>query len=508
MRESDLRDRLAENLSCLEPGLSLISKEYPLDAPVGTKGFIDILARDQTGMLVVIEIKRSDQAARSALHELFKYTGLFRAANGLGAHQVRCMLVSTTWRELRLPFSEFTRNCDFHVDGFELRVNDAGDITDVDRIVALDPAQPLSFCPEMLALFYTAREPRDRAVAAARDALEQLGLSDYVLLATEYRAQQPEVVFPFCCYIAVALLPRQARRRIRRRLGLDGPRESPIEEEQYAIARASEGLTVGAGSTAEAGSPAHLTQMLSGWEVSRVARFGRFLSPLSDDELLQVLRGFDGANPAAFRGAAMPRIAPAWAQLVRRVGRPLAHNLTWRRVVTAYLSEVKELRPSATATIAIWTPDSILATLWTCIEQGNDDDAPRLEIVVSDQNAVFLVVGSIVWDGQTRPTDPLVAGRELLVDDFPLSFMTMAQELDSAIMRRHGLSYVVDEVKFESPTPSPPHRLVMKASNLERQARPERSQGLTDFLSANAVYAETLRAVMRERIFVSRFAPE
>ncbi|EGO9011334.1 DUF91 domain-containing protein, partial [Enterococcus faecalis] len=72
--ESHIRDYLAENLNFLSDELSLIGKEYLLPNNDGTKGYVDLLAKDKQGNYVIIEIKRSNQAARQALHEIFKYS--------------------------------------------------------------------------------------------------------------------------------------------------------------------------------------------------------------------------------------------------------------------------------------------------------------------------------------------------------------------------------------------------------------------------------------------------
>lgn len=71
--ESDLRDFLAWNLNVLESGLRLYERdgrngiEFPVDA-----GFIDILAVDRSGKLVVIELKLS-RGRNRALGQLTYY---------------------------------------------------------------------------------------------------------------------------------------------------------------------------------------------------------------------------------------------------------------------------------------------------------------------------------------------------------------------------------------------------------------------------------------------------
>ncbi len=116
--EARIRDYLASHLELLEPGLTLVQKEYELKSTFGAGGFIDILARDRLGHLVVIEIKRSDQAARSAIHELTKYVALLASGQGVRYDQMRAVLLSTDWHELAVPFSEYLGLCKVPTEGF------------------------------------------------------------------------------------------------------------------------------------------------------------------------------------------------------------------------------------------------------------------------------------------------------------------------------------------------------------------------------------------------------
>ena len=132
--EAQLRDQLAVNLDMLEEGLTLIEKEHRLVNPIGAKGFVDILACDKYGNRVLIELKKSNTAARQALHELCKYIALFRFNHGLPAHQIRCFVVSTEWHELRVPFAEFAQTAGYQVEGFELAVAQSGTIISASRV--------------------------------------------------------------------------------------------------------------------------------------------------------------------------------------------------------------------------------------------------------------------------------------------------------------------------------------------------------------------------------------
>ncbi|HEY0226384.1 MAG TPA: endonuclease NucS domain-containing protein, partial [Mycobacterium sp.] len=62
--ENAIRDELATRLSLIEPGLQHVASNYHLRNSFGADGFVDILARDSTGVFVVIELKKSDSTAR------------------------------------------------------------------------------------------------------------------------------------------------------------------------------------------------------------------------------------------------------------------------------------------------------------------------------------------------------------------------------------------------------------------------------------------------------------
>jgi RecB family endonuclease NucS len=102
--EAAIRDEIAARPGLVEVGLTTIAKNYHLPNSDGTRGFIDVLARDRHSLFVVIEVKRSDSTAREAIHEVLKYCELLRAQRGLRSDQVRAIIASSKWRELLVRF--------------------------------------------------------------------------------------------------------------------------------------------------------------------------------------------------------------------------------------------------------------------------------------------------------------------------------------------------------------------------------------------------------------------
>lgn len=90
--EADLRDFLAKNLTCIEPGLTLFQSgektgvEYKIDG-----GYIDILAVDRKGGFVVIELKVGRGRNRTVGQLLF-YMGW--VDNNLGKTPCRGMIIA------------------------------------------------------------------------------------------------------------------------------------------------------------------------------------------------------------------------------------------------------------------------------------------------------------------------------------------------------------------------------------------------------------------------------
>ena len=123
---------MKERLDIIEPGLTLVAREHYLKNASGASGFLDIFARAANGQLVIIEIKRTNAAAREALQELFKYAALLRQKYLVRDVDYRLILLSVEWHELLTPYSEFAKRAPYEisagviildVDGLPIRIN-------------------------------------------------------------------------------------------------------------------------------------------------------------------------------------------------------------------------------------------------------------------------------------------------------------------------------------------------------------------------------------------------
>ena len=170
--EDELRDHLARNLTIIEPGLQLIKTNYVVSNPLGAGGAFDILAKDRFRNFVIIEVKRSDQAARHALHELSKYIALFMEDQKVNSHKIRCFVVSTSWHELDVPLSFFKDACPVDVSGFE--VTSAGTTVTVKKRLLPRVSLESRLSPDMRFSFFDSAKTQKGYCNDLQDALSNV----------------------------------------------------------------------------------------------------------------------------------------------------------------------------------------------------------------------------------------------------------------------------------------------------------------------------------------------
>lgn len=180
--EKDIQRELAANLHLLEPGLKCEKMEYYLKAPpYGTKGFIDILAKDRDRNTVIIEIKSRRATTREAIHELLKYAEYMKRYKGVNDDELRLCIVATDWSELLIPFSSAYANMDVNLEGYRLHVSDSGEIISVERVrpLKLTSERMLSDCH--LTLWCQSSEDVRNALQIVQTNFRELGVTQYVV---------------------------------------------------------------------------------------------------------------------------------------------------------------------------------------------------------------------------------------------------------------------------------------------------------------------------------------
>ncbi|WP_367131845.1 endonuclease NucS domain-containing protein [Saccharothrix sp. HUAS TT1] len=442
MRESRIRDLLAADLDIVEPGLTHLGNEFHLPNEHGTRGYVDILARDRLGKIVIIEVKRSRSTSREAIHELFKYAALFRARHGLGANQVRCVLLATDWSELRVPFSEYVRVSDCETEGKQLVLDDDGAPVATRTVPPLDNPSDLAIAPWHHVFLYESAEARDSAAEKIPDLIGRHGCHDYIFVDLDHT--RGSVVYSYAIYLAVSL--ENPDRKLERRV------ERLYDLVQDALVPDS----------AEIGYPDKFRQVLAGWEVGEIHRGGRFASAeiWPADALQALLRSDRGRHSRSTSLIGSPRHRPSWAEFRTDVDDFFASNEAWRTSVNHLLDGIGH-DGRATVSIRSFNPCDLTTALLHFARTGRTDAFPRLEVVIhrGDRPEPELHAGRLRWDGKTRPQDPA----RLIGDEFPggldsyfdLYHFDRLGDHEDALLTRHGLFCEVFEVEDGPPGEEP-----------------------------------------------------
>jgi hypothetical protein len=505
--EAWLRGELSKRLELLEPGLTLRSVEYRLPNRQGASGSIDILATDRYSANVIIELKKSNQTARQALHELHKYVALIKYDHGLRDSQIRCMLVSTEWHELLVPFSEFSRTVPWTIDGYRLYLTDAGIPDYVEKVVPVAAPAELQLCPEHSIYFFREQTCRDEALPVLLKLLGDHNLPEYLLLKLDIKQRRVEGTCDFALYLIVPEFEPDERRRAREWLGQthwanDLDEQVRYLEEQLVILEATDSFSR-LRDEFEIGYPEKLATMCMTWDVTALIRGGPRLEPravFSDEYLLRWAKGLEGRNAFHFDMVATPSRRLSWMESKESAGYCLTGNEAWRTLIQAYFDDIERHHPDATVTAKIYNPCNLMMGLYRLAKLGVGDSLPSAEIIVSrsDGSAVRIVLGAMVWNGK-RVTD--VA--EVLPDDIPTLYdLYFASALDGGtwaaeehLIAQHGLSYALVEC---TPTPDGmvSEQLVIEGGVLRRLQVNE--LGLEDFGAFYSAHQDYLRALVND----------
>jgi hypothetical protein len=189
--EDTIRDYLVEDISLLGKDLAVIDKEKYVPNDLGTKGFIDILAKDTRGNFVIIELKRSEASSREAIHEVFKYVEGIKRQQLANDGEIRVIVVSTEWDELRVPFSAFARQVNYTVEGLHLEIAPDG------RPLKVFPEPPLPtmkrvISPKHSICMYTTEEQLQSGIKSYETVYPSKGIRDFLLVILDAPADYHE----------------------------------------------------------------------------------------------------------------------------------------------------------------------------------------------------------------------------------------------------------------------------------------------------------------------------
>lgn len=462
--EDELRDHLAERLELIEPGLKLLKTNYSVGSPQGANGVLDILAKDRYGCFVIIEIKRSEAAARQALHELSKYIAAFLTNGKVDEHKLRCFVVSTLWHELDTPLAYFRKTASVDIKGFHATA--ANGVVEIEERV-LPPVDSLpKLCPDTR--FVKAASGKSISCIAndLKRALVKAPMIRAALLRFETMVGFED--------LAVLCIWRIADKDIDSVASVFGPEYAKCKRSYYygwteesslldwLIAQSSHiSLEFGEMSL---GTPEKIASMLNARPFSELLRLGAW--PANDlvhnlEEMQRCLVAQDisplgaRANRYLFSTKSSPRTGPAWSYAVAAFASFVGFEKFWKTEVERFLKEIKGFPD-----VEFYAEDCrhFQFRIHQHLQNINAE-LSRFHINVLDAGGAktHCLIGGWAWDGSTQPADEialLIATYGSIDHARILLFSATDDRRYESAFRAHGFHPFVVEYDLTTNPPS------------------------------------------------------
>ncbi len=435
MTESELRDRLAADISVLGAGLTLLQKERYIPNSLGTRSFIDLYATDLAGHHVLIELKRSDAAAREAVHEIYKYVEGVKAYLGARDDEIVVILASTEWRELLVPFSRFVADTKIAVRGLQLS-DDSGS----GRLIAA-PAPTVPVCngrfiaPWHEVHWFQNADSMESGLRTIHETFQVKGIQDYIVVLlkppapvssehqagmratlmqiaemqgiTPHASALPLPVYEYAAYVAMQMLSKEQYLQLLKSdtaayEEASGPNSDQSEEER--LHQLHETLAAmeprPQSDHLEIGYAAKLGKFLDAkdFQIKVLLRRGLFdrNALLDDDLIIAELRGEDGATGQRFKRALSMANNAQVASAKRAIASCLEHNKIWRSHILREIEEIGWGHPNSEVDISIYNPQTGLYTVYfTATREDGALFVPTYSLLVNNPEPVCMYYGGL-----------------------------------------------------------------------------------------------------------------
>ena len=489
--EGELRDHIADRLELIEPDLRLLQKEYTLRNPDGSGGRIDILAEDPLGHVLCIEIKRSENSERGTLNELSKYVTLLVAQERVPKEMIRCVVVSTHWKELLLPLSYFARSTGVDVTALKA-VRDGEGVTLVPvKLIEFSFLPQLS--PDMDLIWFDTAEPRAQTIEIVRARASRLPFVRMALLSFDPKGTEfnhfPLVI---CGWRINDGYQEKIEAVIGDPIGHNHPYAAPgWEPETDAmewIARITRDEVPEYSASWSQGTSEKVASLLPNYELASIERIGDWPSSNVINDNARILDavlatsprgGMGRPNRYRFSTTAKPSVASSWNASLSAFLEFISFEPEWREQAEAFLGEPIDRDD----TVQFEAAD--FRHLVYSIHQARFHEEASLgwfEIAILKGDKVLRGIrGEYTWDGVTCPPSAAAAIDEIYGD---------------LVWARLAINSAVDEGRYERAHPL--HGFMPAFAWLKDGmatfSEPGFRRSIRDFTAANPEYSEAISA--------------
>ncbi|MEU3294303.1 endonuclease NucS domain-containing protein [Streptomyces longwoodensis] len=456
--ENVLRNALVQNLELIEPGLRPVQfEEYLLPNAHGTRGSIDILARDRHQMWVVIELKRSRSSARQALHEVNKYTELLCREKNLAPDRIRAVIVAMPddWEELLIAVSHAARDWSHDLRGYRLLLNNNGTPIGTERVELLPRAFEPRITPIHNLFFFSTEEQREQGWRIISKVADELGALDLLAADLDRVAEKHYIPAPFGLYLAIGRVNEELA-AVDVLGGYDGP-EPFAEEHQVEYLALCEICSRLArsklhGMNMKSARPGLLKNLRDdpNWAIQGFRGTGAYdvTAAFEEQDLFRFLTGDErGDSQILYTGTVSPQVASRWKAFRQEARQSLAGNHEWDSLVAGWLDEVGPKVGEGDVGLHVYNPCDLVQT----ITHGWPDSLENLLPMVMGEAVPrhglrHSVRGALCWNGRGMSLPDAVR----LVYRDPLFSMSnlyagAVWEPDRELLDLLGLHYVLLE---------------------------------------------------------------
>ena len=516
--EANIRDHIAAHLDLIEPGLALVDSEFYLPNQQGASGFLDIFARDAEGKLVIIEIKRTDAAAREAIQELYKYVPLLRERFLVKNTDVRLILLSVQWHELATPYAEFAASA-------PLEVTAGAIILDVDGTpVAIEPMTPTALIGERkigvrhFLWGFPSETTAAKAVPVIAQRVQRFGLTDFVLVQSRgtkpilggrsflYFAQR-ELRFEDYMALIEASFDENQLEEFRESIADLTELEDRVAEASDAVWHLDSGVPyreIGA-ETAEISYPEKGLRWFEDGDQEGIVihRFGRFDDPwLEDQTIIDEIRGEGGESDLRLRYSANTDSPPQMAALRQRVENVFFFNEEWLGAVTQLIRYAERKIGPVQIDLVAYCLDDILRTI-AASAFGFPGYVPTFRLDIEYNGEVERFIGLPEWDGSPPDFDKVIA-EHFSGDNFGYFLACHFGEnrsINHDIMTDLGLRYAVfregdsgsERVRVQGASIIPVKGTIRSINRMIHEHHEEIGKIVEIFMSTDECFAQTIR---------------
>lgn len=421
--EAQIRDFLAKNLSLIEPSLELVGKEFYLPNNDGASGFMDIFAHDLNGKLVIIEIKRTDAAAREAIQELYKYVSLIRSRLLVKDKEIRLILLSVEWHELKKPFSEFYSSTPFEVSIGKINLSEKGTPISITPMSIQPPSTERKIGIRHFLWGFPDEGAAKKAIPLIETKIKTSGLQDFVLIKSNptnkllagrsyvYFAQRELLLEEYIKLInknSSEIEFYEFKERLNELTELDDKIAEASDEVwlgTYGISHSKFGADTAEISSLDKG---HVWFEKGAQENIQIYRFGRFNDDWLDDAtIIKEIRGEDGASTVLFNFEAGTNSPPEMKALAQGVDNVFFYNETWQGAVHQLIRYAKNKQGYTKISICAFSPEDILRTI-AALFFGYQAYNPIFNFSIEHAGNIERFIGIVEWDGSHPNFDKII----------------------------------------------------------------------------------------------------